>query len=80
VSFPPLSNQIVACESGTPASPGFDFVLEGEDRVVLLVPSAMDGEALVRLPTPDCALAAIQEGSDLLPGFERLLRRVSLHH
>lgn len=58
-----------AGESGTPARPGFNLMLVSEDRVVLLVLPAMDGKALIRLPTPDSSLAAVQETSYLLPGL-----------
>ena len=67
----------IAGKFGAAAIPGFDLVLEGENRIVLLVSSPMNRKSFIRLPASNRPLAAIQEGRDLLPGFQTLLRRVS---
>src|SRR5215475_150367 len=62
------------------AGPGFEFVPEGEDGVLLFMFAAMDGKAFGRFPAADGPFAPVQISSDLFPGFERLLRSIALRH
>lgn len=50
--------------------PSINVAREGIDRSFLTMQVTVDGQTLFPLPTANCSQAALQMGSDFLPGIQ----------